>query len=308
MILNSLKSGFAQVRTNKRLVVVFYLANLLFGLLLMLPLRSILAEFVGDSVMGSKLGGLLDMDFLFEFIKHKGEAASAFGGLILIVPAVYWLFTLFLSGGAFAVFASGEKYNPTMFWGSAAKYFGRFIRLALWSIPVFAILFCVQFLETGIQRLTFGSDPYQNITYWGSWIKLGLRSISILLFGLILDYARIHVVLTDERRMRTSLLQGIKFAFGNFLQTFGLALLLLIIGAVALVIYNPIADSLSAPNALIVFMLFVWQQVYMIFRTMLRLTLYSSQMQLYRQLSVAPAQAVVEPEDMTMEGLAPATE
>src|SRR5574341_468049 len=306
-MINSLKSGFAQVRANKRLVVVFYLANLFFGLLLMLPLRSILSDFVDNSQMGTKLGGPLDMDFLFEFFKHKGEAIDVFRGLVLTVPAANWLFTLFLSGGALAVFAGGEQYNATFFWGNAAKYFGRFLRLTLWSLPAFAILFCLQFLETGVQRLIFGSDPYQNLTYWGGWIKAGLREIGFLLFAMILDYARIHAVLTDERKMRTSLLQGIGFAFGNFLQTFGLALLLLIAGVVALVIYNPIANSFSAPNALIVFMLFLLQQVYMIFRTGLRLTTYASQLHLYRQLTAEPAATpITSTGEQPLEGLAPA--
>jgi hypothetical protein len=307
MILNSLKSGFVQVRANKRMVAVFYLANLFFGLLLMLPLRAIVKDFIGNSQMGAKLGGPLDMDFLFELFKHSGEVIPAFMGLLLIVPAANWLFTLFLSGGAFATFAGGEKYNAAFFWGNAAKHFGRFVRLSLWSLPVFAILFCLPYLETGVQRLIFGSDPYQNITYWGGWIKIGLRQIGFLLFAMILDYARIHAVLNDERRMRTSLLQGLKFVFGNFLYTFGLALLLLIVGAVALVIYNPIANSLAAPNTLIVFMLFVWQQVYMIFRTILRLTTYASELHLYRQRAAEPAPAAITSTgELPMEGLAPA--
>ncbi|MGH7451986.1 MAG: hypothetical protein ACRENG_11600 [bacterium] len=307
MILNSLKSGFARVRANKRMVAVFYLANLCFGLLLMLPLRSILKSFIDNSQMGAKLGGPLDMDFLIEFFKHPEGAVPAFMGLLLVVPAANWLFTLFLSGGAFAVFAGGEKYNAAFFWGNSAKYFGRFVRLTLWSLPIFAVLFCLQFLETGVQRLIFGSDPYQNITYWGGWIKIGLRQIGFLLFAMILDYARIHAVLTDERKMRTSLLQGLKFVFGNFLYTFSLALLLLIVGGIALVIYNPIADSLSAPNALIVIMLFAWQQIYMVFRTLLRLTTYASQLDLYRQRAAEPSSAeITSTGQQPMEGFAPA--
>jgi hypothetical protein len=307
MILNSLKSGFAEVRANKRMVVVFYLANLFFGLLLLLPLRAILHNFVDNSQMGAKLGGPLDMDFLFEFFKHNGEVIPAFMGLVLIVPAANWLFTLFLSGGAFATFSSDEKYNAAFFWGNSAKYFGRFIRLTLWGLPVFAVLFCLQFLETGVQRLIFGSDPYQNISYWGGWIKIGLRQIGFLLSFMILDYARMHAVLNDERKMRTSLLQGLKFAFGNFLYTFGLAFLLLVIGGIALVIYNPIANRLAAPNALIVIMLFVWQQIYMLFRTLLRLTAYASQLDLYRQRAAEPVPAeITSLGEQPMEGFAPA--
>jgi hypothetical protein len=161
------------------------------------------------------------------------------------------------------------------------------------------------YLETGVQRLIFGSDPYQNITYWGGWIKVGLRQIGILLFVMIWDYARIHAVLNDERRVRTSLLQGMKFVFGNFLYTFSLALLLLVVGAVTLVIYNPVANSLAAPNTLIVLMLFVWQQIYMLFRTLLRLTTYASQLELYRQRAAAPA-AITSTGEQPLEGFAPA--
>jgi hypothetical protein len=122
-----------------------------------------------------------------------------------------------------------------------------------------------------------------------------------------LDYARIHAVLTDERKMRTSLLQGLKFVFGNFLYTFGLAFLLLLVGALALVIYNPIASGLAAPNALIVFMLFVWQQIYMLFRTLLRLTTYASELELYRQRAAEPAPSeITSAGEQPMEGLAPA--
>ena len=285
MILKSIKSGFAQMWANKRMVLVYYLANLFFGLILMLPLRSVLNKFVGHSLMGAKLGGYLNADFLVEFFKYNSSTINSIKGLFLIVPISYWLFSLFLSGGAFSIFASGEKYSPSLFWGNAAKYFGRFVRLVLWCVPVIAVLFCLQFIWSAIERIFFGSDPYQYITYWGGWINVVLRYISIILIALVLDYARIHAVLTDERKMRISLLQGIIFSFKNLIQTFGLALLLFITGAVVLVIYNPIADLLHAPQAVIIILLFLLQQLYIFFRMMLRLTKFSSQIQLYNALS-----------------------
>lgn len=284
MILSCIKNGFAQVWKNKRLIVVFYLANLLFGLVLMLPLRAVLSNFAGNTLMGAKLAGRFDMDFLFDLLTHNQNVTSIITGMMLVVPAVYWLFSLFLSGGAFSVLATGEKYSAAMFWNGAATYFGRFSRIFLWSLPVLGILFCVQFIETGLERLIFGKAPYQNISYWGGWVKFGLRTLSILLFGLVLDYARIHSVLTDERRMRVSVWRGIKFAFGNIGRTFGLTFILFLTGALVLAIYNPISNALAAPNAFVVVALFLLQQLYMMFRMTLRLTLFASQLNLYHEL------------------------
>jgi len=285
MIIASVINGISQMWSNKRMVLIYYLANLLFGLVLMLPFRTILSKFVGNSLMGEKLAGKMDMDFLFEFYKYNPNLTHTYISLLLIVPPMYWLFSLFLSGGAFSVFASKEKFTSTLFWGSAAKYFGRFVRLILWSIPVFVILFCLQFIWTVIEDIFFGSDPYQYISHWGDWIKMGLRYISIILYFLILDYARIHAVLSDNRQMQISIWQGIKFAFGNFLKTFGLAILLFIVGIIALIIYNPIADLLHAPCSIIILLLFMWQQIYMLLRMMLRLILYSSELHLYHVIA-----------------------
>ena len=303
MMLNSLKSGFIQVINNKRLVLVFFLANLFFGLLVMLPFRAILSDFIGNSLMGAKLGGNLDMDFLFEFFKYKSSTISVVQSLIFFGAIVYWLFNLFLSGGAFKTFVTNEKYKPSSFWAGCAKYFGRFIRIILWSLPVFAILFCLQFLETFFEKIFYGSDPYQNITFWGGWIKMGLRYISFLLFWMVIDYARIYAVLNnDERRMRIAVWQGIRFTFSNLHKTFTLSFLLFILGIVVLVIYNPIADLLSAPSVVVILLLFLWQQFYMIFRMMLRLTLYSSQFHFFQ--SVEESKMVLEPDFDTELGTA----
>ena len=297
MIFKSIKSGISLLKQNKRLILIYYLANFLFGIVLMLPFRSIVNKFAGNSLMSNTLAGRMDMDFLFEFFKQNSSIIPTYAALLFLVPAIFWLFTLFLSGGAFTIFTSGEEYTSTLFWGNAARYFGRFIRLVLWSIPVFAILFCLQFLWSAIQRIFWGSDPYQYITFWGGWIKMGLRYISIILYFIILDYSRIHAVVTDEKRMRISLWQGIKFAFGNFWKTFGLALIFFIVGMIALIIYNLIANLLHAPSAIVILLLFLWQQVYMAWRMVLKLTLYGSEVKMFQAINSQQEETDVLAED-----------
>lgn len=308
MILASLKHGFAQIRSHKRMVLVFYLANLFFGLMLMLPFRAMLSHYLGDSAMGAKLAGPLDMDFLVEFLFNQENVVATQMSLLMIIPVLYWLFGLFLSGGALSVFASQDRYTPSQFWSGAATFFGKFVRLALYSVPVLAVLFCVQYLELGVQRLIWGKGAYQNIAYWGGWTRIGLTALCMILFGAIFDYARIHAVLNDEAKMRVSIWQGVKFTFGNFISTFGLAFTMFLAGALLLALYNPLVDNFSAANGLIILLLFLVQQAYMFGRMALKLTLFASEIHLYQQCA-ATNQTEAMPESNTdLEGLTPAVD
>ena len=149
-----------------------------------------------------------------------------------------------------------------------------------------------------LNRLAVVGDIHINRNFivgvHGGWVKFGLRTFGILLFGLVLDYARIHAVLSDERRMRISVWRGIKFAFRNFGRTFSLTLVLFLTGAAVLTIYNPISDVLAAPNVFVIIVLFLLQQSYMLFRTALRLTLFAGQLNLYEE-SAEESEEVEQP-------------
>ena len=293
MILSSLRSGILTIKQNKKMIAIYYFFNLIFGLVVALPVYAGINRFTSHTLMSEKLGGSFDMDFFFEFLIKSPDIFNTLRFTIVIVAFLYWLWSLFLSGGAYFILISKNDYTGSLFWAGAANYFGRFFRLFLWSIPLFGILYSTQFIVTAIQLLLYGSDPYQNIIWWGAWIRVGIGYIGILIYYLVLDYARIDVVINNETKMRRALWYGIKFTFRNFFKTFSLSLMLFFIGIIVLVIYNPIADSLHTPNALIILILFIVQQIYMFTRMTLKLTLYSSQVKLYNTLT--PNEGIAEP-------------
>jgi hypothetical protein len=284
LVLATLGSGLKLVSRHKRVIVPFYLANLLFGLLITLPLGALLDEFVGGSLMRERLGQAMNYDLFFEFLLKNGTALASLQGLLLVGPVVYWLLALFLSGGALAVYAN-DTCKPKFFWGASAEYFAPFVRLALLSVPLLALLFSLRFLEPLCVRLVFGPDPHEYVLYWGAWIKLGLGYVGLLLFGIVFDYARLRIVLNGERRARRALWQALQFAARHPGRTFALAFILFAAGWLALAIYNPLSTALSAPNWFVVIALFVLQQLYIVFRLALRLTFYSSQLVMYRRLA-----------------------
>ena len=291
MIWSSLKSGLARAWSTKRLLLVLYLANLLVGLSVALPLRKVLLGFGGSSLAGSELVHGVTVDFLAELITANRAAAPALVGMLVFGSAASWLLSLFLSGGALAILAGDGRYRADEFWGAAAKFFGRFLRLTLWSILLLAVLSLLPLATGWTQRLAFGPDPYQYVSYWGAWIRAGVILIALLFFRICFDYARIHAVLTEERRTRRSLWQGVRFAVRNPIRTVGLAVSIVVLGAVALLAYLPISAALDGSTMSLVVTAIVAQQLYVLWRVVMRVTRYGSQLALYKKLSPGAARA-----------------
>ena len=293
MIWRSFKSGLSQVWSTKRLVLLLYLASAVLGLLLALPLRAVLLDFAGRSLEGAALVNGVSTGFFFELLLHNGAGLAGLRAPALFASIAYLIVSLFLSGGALAVLASGDRYRAIDFWGGGAKFFGRFLRLALWSSLLLAALYLLPLTARGLQRLFFGSDPYEYVSYWGAWIRGGLLLIALFFFRICFDYARIHAVVTDERRMRVSLWRGIGFALRNPLAAVGLALLIAFVGGIALLVYRPLSAAVDGSTVAAIVAAVVAQQAYIIWRAVIRLTRYGSQITLFRELagdlSEAPA-------------------
>ncbi len=283
MIFNSIIHGFKQTLRMKRMIGIFYLTNLPLGLLVMIPFRNMLNDFAGNSLMGESLTGGINWDFIFEFFTNNSGGIKMLGGLIAVAALIYWLAGLFISGGALSLYMKNEGWNGSTFWGDSAKYFGRFFRLWLWSIPVFIVLYGIQFLETGFVRVVFGSDPYENVKFWGNAVRVGLGYLGIIFYYVIFDYARMYVVETDTRRMRIALKKSVLFAVKNLWKVFGLALVFFVIGILFLLIYRVKASFLSSPNVFVIFLLIIVQQVYILLKSAMKLMLYSGQVNLYQK-------------------------
>jgi hypothetical protein len=281
MVLKSLSSGFSTALGHKRMVLIFYLANLIAGLIIMIPFRSLVSSLVGYSLMGKELAGGLNMDFIPELLIKSATAFDTATALLLLFPFLYWLWNLFLSGGAYGSFIYGTGEGTQTFWGYSAKYFGRLFRLFLWSIPVIIVLYLTQFVVTLTKTLIWGADAYQYIDFWASWIRVGWGYIAIIFYYLIFDYARIILITNDEQRTRRALWQGIRFTFKHLMKTFALSILIFIFSQIFLLAYIMIAPLFGTATTFMVILLLLIQQLYILVRMTLRLTLYSAQVNLY---------------------------
>jgi hypothetical protein len=310
MIFGSLMIGLRRAWAAKRMLFIYYFANLICGVILAAPLRSLLREEISQTMLGEALGGRFDMNFFADFIANFKDFGATWSGLVMILPIFYLLSNLFLSGGALSVFATGEKYSTALFWSGSARYFGRFLRLWLMAVPIFVVFFLCVLQEKSVTRLIFGADPYQYVTYWAGWVQTGLFALAAMLSHVYFDYVRIYTVINDETRMNRAWLAGLKFMFGNLGRAFLLAFWMALIGIVVMAIYNLLANQLVAANALVVLMLFLAQQVYIFFRMYMKLTAFAAQTALYQKVSTAGTVAAADSAsgNQAMGGAVPAAE
>jgi hypothetical protein len=278
----SVREGFRSTLRIKKLIVIFYLVNLSFALLVMLPVRSALSSFGGGTLAGEGLANHFDFDFLAEFLHANGTTFSATFMTFLAAGTLYWLANLFLSGGAYATFWGGDTPAPETFWAGAGKYFGRFLRLGLWSVIALGVFYLVQFTLPLAIHVIFGKDPYQSIVWWGNWIRTGVGLLGIILYFIVVDYGKLYIVSSGDHRGGRALVEGVRFAFRHIGATSGIALTLFIAGVVVLLLYNPASDALRAPSWGALLLLFFLQQLYIFVKMLLRVALYGSQAVYYR--------------------------
>ncbi len=281
----NIATGFRLTAQNKKMIGIVYLINVLFGLLMMLPWRAAISSFGGHSLLMRNMGGAFNMDFLFDLVIHQPTFLSIWITVIAAGLLLYQLVQLFLSGGIFSVYLGDGVYDPAVFWGSASRYFWRFVRLALWSLLILGLFVGIVFAFKELQRLIWGKHPYETVLYWNKVFRIVLLQFLLMLYAMILDYSRMVIIRDDVRRSRQALLAGIRFVQQQFWPALGIALSFFILTGLTLLIYNIVADVLKSPSIVVIVLLFLWQQAYMLIRLVFRLSLYGAESALFRTRS-----------------------
>lgn len=283
MVFRALRGGFSGLRGQGKLVAAFFAANFCFALLMAWPMSGLLDSFAANRLQGAALAEGIDFDFVTELLHYEHQAISELLSLAVPVAVGYVLFSLFLSGGALTVLAEGRPFSASLFWGAAAGLFGPLLRLFLWSLLLSAVFLALLAMFSGLDAFAMGGDAYESTWYWTLALLASLAAVGFMLIGLFMDYGRISIVLSGQRKARRALVEGMRFTLGRLPQTVGLALALLLLSGAGALAYRGFSNWLDAPGAAAVWGLIFLQQLYILWRTALRLARYGGEMALFGQ-------------------------
>ncbi len=272
-------AGVRQVFHHKKLLLLFYVPNLLLAYILTVPVRKALQQVIGHSLVSEEVARFVNVAFLVDFSRERPGLVSALLAGVGAAMLITVFLNTFLLGGA----VSSLTLRRTSTWSDvlsdAASYFARFFRLLLLSLVGYALAVLVAFLlSRGFSAL--GQIVAAESGHFAGRVGgLLLLLLLVLFVNQIFDYAKILTVRYDEPRARVALRQAVGFIFtdGHFWRTLALYYLITACAGLAIFLYNTGASLLDSPNGFFVLLLFVWQQLFILTKVGIKLLYYGSQ-------------------------------
>ncbi len=270
--------GFLSLWENKRIWLFYYGLNLIFAFLIVYPFRVLFLNYFSHSESLPDLLQNFDFMALTNFARDAASGLTVLFAVFLLLALVFWLLQYFFAGGAFYVYLFPERNRSfPSFFQMSARYFGPMFRLFLFSL-VFGIVVIV--IHLILLRGLAALKPHLSNEITSSLLRGGvllITGIIFLFFKMIFDYAKAELVLSARRSAVSALFRASGFVQKHFFSTMGLFYLILFSGFFLLLIYLPLNHLVLNSTANSAILLFLFQQVFVIFQTGIRLQFYAAQ-------------------------------
>ena len=310
---DALVAGIRMLMRERWLVVGLWLVNVAFALPAAWVVTDALEASIGGSRVHESLRDGFDMGWFGEFEARTAGLAATFsptlsgGGafldnmeawvsgslftrfpLVLGIAAGYVVVWLVLLGGVLDRFAGDdEDRSLARLFGAGGHTLLRFVRLALMSAALYALIYL-------IQRALFGRLENWSRDTTSEWPVLLLSlavylatALQLLFVQICFGYAKVATVVDERRSMVLAAVRGFAFVLLHPRQTLGLASSILGAMGLLLALYAWLAPGSGQASVVTIVAAFAVGQIVLLIRLGGRLTHLAGQTVLYRRLSGA---------------------
>jgi hypothetical protein len=293
-IKSNLTHSIRSVFHNAKVVWLMWITNAAMALVLTVPIYNLLLVNLSHSTMSDKLMANFDLMWFLQF-RHLYEIQLDQIPLsIYSVVVIYTLMQTFFLGGLISIFHIPEKNHTVDFFFGGVRYFFRFLKVLLVSLVFFALSFKI-YDWIGI-LITWAYNDSENV--WAEFVFKGLRYVLLIFMigvtTLFSDYSKVSLAIRDTTKVFREFYQAIIFIKDNFNKVFTVFLIVAIIGAIGVLVYNVIGKFIPRTPAYFLVLSFVLQQMLIIFRLLIRMLFFSTEVFLYKDLSAEEIHAEVD--------------
>lgn len=308
MVLNAVRDGIGRVNRAPAVLVSALALTFLLALPLGLVLRGMIADNLGSSLAADTAASGVNSDWWETFSSQASGIGVTFTPRIIgvagtwsnidavldaqpqelaIVAAAtaYLLLWTFLLGGILDRYARNRPTRTAAFFSACGVYFFRFLRLAVFALAGYYVLFAV------VHGWLFDS-LYPWVTHdWtversAFFVRLGLYVVfgaALVGFNLWLDYAKVRAVVEDRRSMIGALLEAWRFIGRNPGRAIGVYLLDGLLFVVVVGVYMAIVPG-AGSTGWSMWLGIALSEAYVLARLWVKLVFCASEVSLFQSL------------------------
>lgn len=303
-VLKSYSQGIKRATVEGKLVWLLWLANVLFASLIYFQFSGTLNRILSRSAAAENFLKTFDINTFFELMAHNGKEINTIISSALLLMIGYIFASVFLNGGILHTLLHPEKtkekrrFAPLFFQG-AGKFFGRFLRLLIYSLILWMGVIIVNLiLHIILTPITKGGTNEPLMFYLGL-VRVVIALLLVFLVKMIADYARIKIVMEDSRLVFRSLFQALGFVFRKLGSTLAIYYLFVLTAAVIFILYWLVQKVVKTHSLLPILIAFIIGQIFILSRGWIRVGLQAAQMNYFQ--SSKPTQNWTETESFPTE-------
>jgi hypothetical protein len=282
-VFSSIGGGAAAASRRPRVLLILYLVNLVFALLVAGPFYAQAKADLGHSLLGRNLQAL-DFVWLGELFYRYQNVAPAVAAWLLGSVLLYAVLSVFLSGGTIGRLLDAEgRTTAQSFFSDCGRYFWRFLRLFLLALPCYIL--ALGAVPAALSAL-LGPIVENARTEWTPFaVSLGRTALALLALSLVhmvFDYARVRIVAEADRSALRALGTALAFLGRRFFRSWGLYLLIALGFLAGTGIAAALAGVLPEEGLFFAAVSIAAMQLFILFRLWTRMVFFAAQADYYR--------------------------
>jgi len=290
---SSIRQGLSITRRSGSAVGILFLANLATAALAAFPIWRGIQLFTGSSLMGRELARGFSVDWLTDFAMNSQGSFGRYGMLIVWMGFLSLALNSILAGGVLTRFKAPDlKYSLGDFFRHTGRYAWRLLRLLVIGLICYWIVFKLLNEKLGQWVDQWTDNWADDRAVFGARLAISLLVVLGLGFvNLVMDYARVRLVLEEGTGAIQAFLASLGFSLGRLKAAIGVYIVPSSLGLALLGVYRllfpwgfinaTIAAGSRVHVPLALAGLFVVQQLVMFGRYWFRVATWASEWALY---------------------------
>jgi hypothetical protein len=280
-VFSAFKIGLANVWKIKKVLFWLYGINLIFAYFLAMPVSMMLADGLAKTTAADQLLQAFDYPLYLSLINIFGEGLNL-SRMLISFGILYLILNIFLSGGILSALTSNDNHTISTFFAACSLYFKRFFKLFLISFLFCIMAFAFYLLISKLFALITADVTTEHLPLLLFVVKILLAIAMLAIINMLFDYVKIMTVVNDYYKMMEAVKIGMMFVIMRFIKTVGLYMLYLLTAVLLFLIFWIVESMFKITNGMMVFIFFIWTQLYMFLRLWVRLSFFAGQYEFYR--------------------------